>query len=255
MIERWNSPYQTSVYAEGLEAAGVPVEVLNTPDGNIYFSDGPDAKTAWELDSRFCLDALDHTGRAIYRHRKTISVSPDIDAYYTLALNLEDINVANRFMRNVRKARADMPNSRLEIAETEHQLTAIINSFGAYEERRDGIAMDEFTRRIKSLSEAGALLAYALIDGDVMKGAVCVLKSQTQANLRYYTSERGDGAGHLLHYSVIENLFANRGLDVVDLSGISPSSDDKKLKGIDEFKQQLGGTIIEFERSRRQEHA
>ena len=248
MTKLWDSPYQTIAYAEGLAAVNVPVERHLTPAGDVYFTDGPAGSTAWELDAGVPLDTLQLVDRVAYKMRATPSESLVADAYYTLALDPATTVVANRFMRNVRKARAAMPGARLEVAETGQQLTAVIDAFEAHEERRDGMARDEFGRRIRSLFYAGALLAYAMIDGDTVKGAACVLQSRTQTNLRYYTSDRATTVGHLLHLALIEDLLGDRGFAVVDLSGISPVSGDIKLRGIDEFKHQLGGTVTVFER-------
>jgi len=248
MIGSWNSPYQNSAYIEGLQAANIPVDIVKTPDGTIYFSDGPETPTAWELDIRFSPTTLHMAGRLAYQMCAAPSEPLRAKSYYTLALTPEDTTIANRFMRNVKKANAVMPQAHLEIAETKSQLTTVIGAFEPHRERRDDIPMNDFAQRITALHKAGALLAYALMNGTDNLGVACVLTSQSQANLRYYTSERANYAGHLLHHYLIEDLFSVKGFDVVDLSGVSPSTTDRKLQGIDEFKKQLGGTVVEFKR-------
>jgi hypothetical protein len=246
MRTQWESPYQTPAYYEGLLQAGVPMEKLETPQGVIYFDCSSAIPTAWELSATTPVDLATLKGRAAYR--LCASSEQRNDSYYTLALGALDPRFSNRFMRNVKKAKAAMPLASLELAETDRQLQQALAQFADHPDRRDNIAQPDFTRRVKALGEAGAMLTYALLnDGEVIATA-CALTSSTQANMRYYTAERINQAGHLNIYRVVEELFANRALDIVDLSGISPVSGDKKMNGIDEFKYQIGGSVLEFEK-------
>ena len=211
-----------------------------------YFDCSSAIPTAWELSATTPVDLATLKGRAAYR--LCASSEQRNDSYYTLALGALDHRFTNRFMRNVKKAKAAMPLASLELAETDRQLQQALAQFADHPDRRDNIALPDFTRRVKALGEAGAMLTYALLnDGEVI-ATTCALTSSTQANMRYYTAERTNQAGHLILYSVIEELFANRALDIVDLSGISPVSGDKKMNGIDEFKYQIGGSVLEFEK-------
>jgi hypothetical protein len=244
----WDSPYQTASYHAGLLAAGIDAELLETASGPVYFDGSGDVPTAWELSSTVSLSTDQLRGRAAFRLCSIPSLeTPDAHSYYTRVVSAADSRFASRFMRNVRKARQALPQARLEIAETEEQIQKVLAAFDAHPDRRDAMSTAEFSHRILSLLESGSLTAYALVEGSNVLGSACVLRSPTQANLRYYTAERRGNAGHLLHYEVISQLFEHEAVDIVDLSGISPTTKDSKLKGIDEFKQQIGGTIVEFE--------
>lgn len=246
MRTQWESPYQTPAYYEGLLQAGVPMERVSTPQGDIYFDCSSETPIAWELAATAPLDPATLKGRAAYR--LCVSSEQRGDSYYTLAVGATDPRFSNRFMRNVKKAKAGMPHATLELAETDTQLHQALAHFTEFPERRDHIPIPDLYRRIKALGDAGAVLTYALRNEGVVIATACALKSATQANMRYYSAPRQDNAGHLLQYWVIDDLFTNKALDIVDLSGVSPLSDNETMNGIDEFKRQIGGTTLEFER-------
>lgn len=172
----------------------------------------------------------------------------DEDSYYTLALSANEAHFNKRYLRQVKKAQSGMVNPTIQLAEIPSQIRRAVDMFTPHPERRDHLPMSAFQRRIAALSDAGLLLAYVLCDGKDALGVSLALRTDTQVNLRFYSAQRQMGAGHLLHYLSIKDMFNSQGIDTIDLSGVSPHSIDPKLCGINEFKQQIGGDLIEFKR-------
>lgn len=247
-LDSWKSPYQSREYWSTLAKVGVEYDAVTQSDGGVLFFDLTEQiPTAWE--STRCYDTAPSISdiSTVYQICKP-STDMHEDSYYTLALSSRDARFNKRYQRQVRRAFANLSNPTIKLAETPRQIDEAINLFAAYPDRRDNLPLDIFERRIKALVNAGLLLAYMLDNDNESLGASLVLRTDSQVNLRYYSATRDMSAGHLLHFLSIEDMFTERGIETIDLSGISPSSTDKKLRGIDEFKYQIGGTPVEFRR-------
>ena len=244
----WKSPYQSEAYWNALSHENLEFTSVPQADGSsVYFDHSVPVPTAWEVSSNHDL-VLPDDESVVYQLCDSLP-SGSSDSYYTLALSSTDARFDNRYIRQVKKARSLFANPILRLAETDAQIETALAQFDNCPERRDGIPMSSFKRRITALTNASLLLSYVLYDQDEPLGVSFVLKTDTQANLRYYSAVRDKNAGHLLHFLSIEDLFSQQGIEVVDLSGISPYSDDQKMRGIDEFKHQIGGACVEFRRT------
>lgn len=249
-IEKWESPYQTLAYANALAASDFTVSERTAPGGQaVYFYGDRPEQVAWEVGPHIEVEGLGISeDQYVYRPAQLVD-EPSPDDYYTRALSAAEVGFSNRFMRNVQRAHRAYPAVALESAVTRRQQSELVAAFDPYPERRDDISPDRFGNAVSSLIGAGAMEAYAMKSprSKELLGAMCVLRSDTQANLRYYTAQRAECAGHLLHYLTIDRLLGN-GAEIVDLSGISPHSDDPQLKGIDTFKGQIRSEVVRFQR-------
>lgn len=248
-FKSWSSPYQSQAYWDALSNEDVPYTTLTYEDGNkIFFDLSVDTPTAWEVAHDDEEEYRIPEGYAAYQLCDPAENMHE-DSYYTLALTKGDVRFNKRYLRQVKKAYININNPNIQLAETSSQLRAAVSMFDEHPEHRDNLPTEVFRRRITALGGAGVLLAYVLRENEQPLGVSFALRTDAQVNLRYYSAARHMGAGHLLHYMSIEDMFTNQNIEVVDLSGVSPHSSDEKMRGIDEFKNQIGGTLVEFRRS------
>lgn len=246
MENTWRSPYQTQEYYNAMLVAGVPMRISKAADGRvIYFDESGNYPIAWEVSADIGAIAV-QPGAVIFKQRESSKLMRP-DSYYTLAIS-QSYEPSKRFKRNVRKGEALAPHASLHIAETSSQIRATVDFFQEFPDRRDGLSMDNFRHRVIALGRAGVLVSYVLQDGRTTLAVAHTLKSDSIVNMRYYSASRCNNVGHMLHHRVIEEVFTSASTNIIDLSGVSPFSVDKKMQGIDEFKKQIGGELVEFEK-------
>lgn len=250
----WHSPYQDTRFNEAAGVAGFNTAVLKADGGQPIFFHGSERLTAWEISPNLGCSFLDHSDNyQIYQlHSEIDEARPSPDDYnetdyYTLVLDQNDLRFTNRFMRNVNKASGSLYG--LVEAETNPQINTAIKSIEPYPERYGKIEIDRFASLIKALARTGILKCFVLKkpSSKTLAGTSFVLLNEEQANLRYYSAARESNAGHLLHYKVINHLFEELSVHIVDQSGVSPPQEiDPVLRGITEFKRQVGGRVLRF---------
>lgn len=255
-INHWSSPYQDSRFHDGIRKAGLQTEVLITKNGDPIFFYGEDNQlVAWEVDCEFNPNDIPD-GHKIYKYiHENGNTNSDNDTaqrdnYQTIALMNDQPRFGKRFKRNVIKAQNyNIPTSLKEVVSPD-QINIALSQFISNPERRDNIEMEKFTNIVQNLAQTGILRCFVLNNetNDKIVGTAAVLINDTQANLRYYSADKNNNEGHILHYLLINHLFNALSMDIVDLSGYSSSNEtDKKLLGINEFKKQIGGSIINFQ--------
>ena len=256
ILPTWNSIYQTPEYNEAIAQTGARIDVLTTQGGHKVYFNGTETLTAWEVDASVDMDTLDLPSD--YAAMKLSEAGPyeaiawaedNIDDYYTSALfkHYPDAYFSQRFMRNVLKAQK--AGVTLEVVETSSQIEKALDKFTPHEGRRDGLTVDAFRSTVKHLLDASVARAFVTTTpgSTELSGSSVVLLNDTQANMRYYTADRGLPYGHYLHHATIEHLFKETGLEIVDQSGISPPHEtDPTFRGVTEFKRQVGGTVLRF---------
>ena len=245
MRDAWNSPYQTREYFEAVKNIGVPMEeVAVNNQQKVYFDGSYNTMIAWEVSADVDTSNIQLDNRVIFQQSED-DHAQDAESYYTLVISPSS-EYSRRFKRSIHKSNIEIPNATLSIAETRQQIDLAVNFFQQNPERRDNLPMEDFRKYIVALGQVGILTSYVLQNSSEMLGVAHVLKSDDVVNLRYYSADRIGNAGHLLHHKVIEDIFTNTNIETIDLSGISPFSTDDKMIRIDEFKNQIGGKVIEF---------
>ncbi len=262
---QWNSPYQQESYFQACQKAGfncVKIEI----NGNYYFfyqDNGqfvgweitpPGNGTTTQLSSDYVIYCLSN----ISSYELT---DWEENNYYTYFIQKQqdesqtDCNGHSPFSTRFRRSLSQSLKYQLShnIAETDSQIIEALDQFKEYPERRGLITYDLFNYYVWQLLEQGIVDIHVVTRPQPERhicGAAIVLKSPSQVNFRYYTSDRLSGnPGHFLHFSMIDVYINNGDYNIIDLSGISsPYEMDTTLKGITEFKLQTKGKVAQFKR-------
>ena len=247
-VDQYCAVSQSSTFMDVMASAGYITSELALKDEVVYFYGDEQLQVA-----RGVRHDADLSEVVLPDNMQIHQLSADADFMLsdafaaTRVLVQDDDLFSSRLMRNVRKARQLMPNTRLEVAETRDQYTRALAQFALHNERREGMQLERFADIIMKLADAG--MARVLVLRNVTQntdvGTIAVFHNDTQANLRYTTAMRENCAGHLLHVEVIEYLF-EAGFSVVDLSDLEPRPCTKAEAGVNEFKQQFGGRNVQF---------
>lgn len=243
----WLSPYQDDRFLEAARSTGFNTEKIDLSDGSLRFFSYPGEQlTAWEVDDTVAITEPIPDKYRVYQRTRNPTV--ESDTYSTIALSQNAPRFSQRFLRNTKKAElilSDEAFKELDISDL-----ALVTAEFQEPERRDNLDPATFNSFVHNLAEVGLLRCFILDtpQTDGFCAASLVIANDHQANLRFYTANREiNGTGHLLQKKVINHLFKD-GLKIVDQSGYTPNTTDQKLQGINDFKQQIGGSIVTFKK-------
>ena len=169
------------------------------------------------------------------------------DSYFTIVIEQKNLQYSKRLLRALKvfDKKAFLYHYGLADALDERM-------FALFERRPflySGMDFPDFCRMIRRLHERNLLKVSYLFDKheERYKGVILMLAYDKTANFRYYFCEKENNLGHFLHAYTIETLLQETEIERVDLSGYNLKQDEKS-RGIDEFKYQFGGEVIQFER-------
>lgn len=260
----WKSPYQNEAYFQACSLAGMDCSKLELNGRTYYFYKSGSSYVAWELP-QLAVQIIDSfpSGYQGYLHTQvgtydSMDWSNSFPSYSTLFSLPNDVTqkdsdglpvtYSKRFKRSLAKGiTSGLVHG---LAETDEQVNSAIQMFQEHEDRRDGLEVGFFHNSVWQwlLMNAADLHVIQHMNHKALLGAAVVLKSNSQSNLRYYTSERSSiNPGHFLHHNLLSYYLEKRGFKVVDQSGItSPLEPDLKLRGISEFKLQTSERVSRF---------
>lgn len=239
--KKWDSIYQKPEYFETMQELGYEGKSIEIQGKPVYFYYKNNEYIAWETDGTF--ESCDLLNGQIYTF--TAPLQYRNDSYITIAINCNNVQYSKRLMRAIKKFKkteAQYQYGFMDILDER-----VFDLFQGREFLYQGMRFEQFKKMVKTLFERKLLKVSYIFDckQDCYRGAIFVLVSDTIANLRYYYCEKEHNIGHFLHVYTIETLLKEERIEWVDLSGFMLGRDED-LKGIDEFKSQFGGKIIEF---------
>ena len=239
-MNNWNSIYQNKKYYNTMKNLGfdVKLEYINNTEVFYYLNNGK--YIAWETNLKTKI-----TSYTMYNFLKVKKNNPD--SYFTIVINKENLNFCKRFKRSLKKFYSS--KEKYKYGFMEEFKPEILELLVNREEIRDEIDPAKFKEMINVLFANGLLKISFIYDLEESKykGVICMLVSKNYVNFRYYYSLKENNIGHFLHYFTINKVLFEYGFEYVDLSGYT-NKKSEKFKGIDEFKEQFGGEIIEFEK-------
>jgi len=254
-IPSWQSPYQEETFFQDSKKVGGNCREVVIEGQKYFFYEFGEEFIAWEVPSYkpkiihelpeshsiHCLSQVDTYDRVDW---KTV-------AYATVFISKDrqgTENYSKRFQRGLVKARGERVQH--SVAETNSQIAEVLEKFKDHPAQRGFYDYDLFREATIQHLSSGLAVIHAVYINDpeyCLLGGAVVLKSPTQVNLRFYTSDRTKHhAGHFLIDSIIRHHFENNLINIVDLSGINPPTEDGKVDGINEFKLQISKRVAGF---------
>lgn len=262
----WNSPYQTEAYFDACQLIGFPCVKLLLNGTNYYFYQNGSNFVAWELPktasevvgelpANFNVYVLDEIG--VYDDMDWNNRSKYSTVYSTRGdlLQKDGLGIPSSYKPRFKRSLKKSLESSLShgIAETDNQVVQALNLFMEHPDRRDNMAFDFFQFVVWRWLLANVVDVHVVMDNSEkpqILGSAVTLKTSTQTNLRFYTSERvSNNPGHFLHHSLLSYYLEKTNLQLVDQSGITtPQEIDLGLRGITEFKLQTTNKTVRFEK-------
>lgn len=252
---RWRSPYQTEGFAYAAARSGFAVSTMKTNIGTLYFCGTQAQQIAWEASTDTQVFASDlEAGKTCLRHCSAgdgTTIAPE-RRYDTLVLSSRTPRFNGRFRRSVGRADKLIKQPALVDLETPEDISAGLHLFDERPECRDHLDRGDFQTLVLNLVNCACMEVLGLAHAceNELLGVACVLRNEdgSQRNLRFYVASRERCAGPLLHFLLINRIFDRAPDSLIDLSGmfLAPATD--KERGINEFKRQIGGVPVRFER-------
>lgn len=243
----WNSIYQSAGYCMAMEESGFPVRKRIILGRSVFFYYTAGRYVAWETNLPF----VPNLGPDEIVYNLSNECGYQQDSYFTIVIDRENVQYSKRLLRALKvfKKKASKYSYGFATALDERMFALFENRPFLY----SGMNFADFHRMICMLYERKLLKVSYLFDEQEQyyKGVIFMLVHGKIANFRYYYCEKENNLGHFLHMYTIESLLKETEIERIDLSGYSLKK-DKELLGIDEFKCQFGGEIIQFERMRGQ---
>lgn len=242
-ILTWNSVYQSAEYCMAMEASGFSVRKRTALGLPIFFYYTSGRYVAWETN----LPATPYIGpdEIVYNFSDKHSLQPD--SYFTIVINRNNLKYSKRLLRALRvfEKKASQYSYGFAAALDEQMFSLFEHRPFLYSD----ISFMDFRQMICRLYERKILKVSYLFDKkeQYYKGVIFMLVYDKTVNFRYYFCEKENNLGHFLHVYTIETLLKEPDIEQIDLSGYSLKK-DKEWLGIDEFKSQFGGEVIQFER-------
>lgn len=242
-ILTWNSVYQSDEYYIAMKASGFSVRKRTALGRSIFFYYNSGRYVAWETN----LSSAPYIGsdEIIYNFSDKLSYQPD--SYFTIVVNRDNLKYSKRLLRALKVFEKKASQYIYGFAVTLDE-----RMFSLFEQRPflySDISFTDFHQMICRLYERKMLKVSCLFDKkeQCYKGVIFMLIYDKTVNFRYYFCEKENNLGHFLHAYTIETLLKEPDIEQIDLSGYSLKK-NKELLGIDEFKSQFGGEVIQFER-------
>lgn len=253
---QWKSPYQTEGFAYAAARSGFAVSTMKTNIGTLYFCGTQAQQIAWEASADTQVRASElEAGKTCLRHCSVDSGATIASErhYDTLVLSDRIPRFNGRFRRSVGRADKLIEQPVLVDLRTPADISAALRLFDERPECRDHIDRGDFQTLVLNLVTCECVEVFGLAQHageEELLGVACVLRNEdgSQRNLRFYVASRGRCAGPLLHFLLINRIFCRAPDSLIDLSGLFLAPATDKERGINEFKRQIGGVPVRFER-------